>query len=88
MPTGAPPTPRARLLEEGTITTALDITVLNDIDRFLLVMDAIDRVPQIGEKSMYLKPDLKDKLIEHKQYIDKHGEGLPEIRNWRWTARK
>ena len=56
--------------EEGTITTAFDMTVLNDIDRFHLVMDVIDRVPQIGEKGIYLKQELKDKLIEHKQYIE------------------
>jgi xylulose-5-phosphate/fructose-6-phosphate phosphoketolase len=70
--------------EEGTITTPFDMTVLNDLDRFHLVIDAIDRVPQIGEKGVYLKQQLKDKLIEHKQYIDQYGQDLPEIRDWKW----
>jgi len=74
--------------EEGTITTPFDMTVLNDLDRFHLVMDTIDRVPQIGGSGIYLKQQLKDKLIEHKQYIAKNGEDLPEIRNWKWTSRK
>jgi len=74
--------------EEGTITTAFDMTVLNDLDRFHLVMDAIDRLPQTGEKGVYLKQQLQDKLIEHKQYIDKNGEDLPEIRNWQWSNPK
>ncbi len=71
--------------EEGTITTPFDMTVLNDLDRFHLVMDAIDRLPQTGDKGIYMKQRLKDKLIEHKQYIDKYGEDLPEIRNWKWS---
>ena len=70
--------------EEGTITTPFDMAVLNNLDRFHLVMDTIDRVPRAGENGIYLKQQLKDKLIEHKQYIDKHGQDLPEIRNWTW----
>jgi xylulose-5-phosphate/fructose-6-phosphate phosphoketolase len=70
--------------EEGTITTPFDMTVLNELDRFHLVMDTIDRLPQTGGKGIYLKQQLEDKLIEHKQYIDKYGEDLPEIRNWKW----
>ncbi len=70
--------------EEGTITTPFDMTVLNDLDRFHLVMDTIDRLPQTGDKGIYLKQQLKDKLVEHKQYIDKYGQDLPEIRNWKW----
>ena len=70
--------------EEGTITTPFDMTVLNELDRFHLVMDAIDRLPQTGDQGIYLKQQLKDKLIEHKQYIDKNGQDLPEIRNWQW----
>jgi xylulose-5-phosphate/fructose-6-phosphate phosphoketolase len=72
--------------EEGIITTAFDMTVLNDLDRFHLVMDTIDRVPQTGDKGTYLKQQLKDKLVEHKQYIDKNGQDLPEIRNWKWSS--
>jgi xylulose-5-phosphate/fructose-6-phosphate phosphoketolase len=72
--------------EEGTITTPFDMTVLNDLDRFHLVMDVIDRVAAVGEKGTYLKQRLHDKLIEHKRYIDQHGQDLPEILNWRWTA--
>ncbi|MBS1191441.1 MAG: Xylulose-5-phosphate phosphoketolase [Rhodocyclaceae bacterium] len=70
--------------EEGTITTPFDMTVLNDLDRFHLVMDAIDRLPEAGDKGVYLKQWLADKLIEHRQYIDRYGEDLPEIRNWKW----
>jgi xylulose-5-phosphate/fructose-6-phosphate phosphoketolase len=70
--------------EEGTITTAFDMTVLNDLDRFHLVIDVIDRVPQVGSRGPYLKQQLHDKLVEHKQYIDRHGVDLPEIRNWVW----
>ena len=72
--------------EEGTITTPFDMTVLNDLDRFHLVMDTIDRLPQTGKKGQALKQQLKAKLVEHKQYIDKNGEDLPEIRNWKWPV--
>jgi xylulose-5-phosphate/fructose-6-phosphate phosphoketolase len=74
--------------EEGTITTPFDMTGLNELDRFHLVMDTIDRLPQTGEKGLYLKQQLKEKLAEHKQYIDKNGEDLPEIRNWEWSNYK
>ena len=70
--------------EEGTITTPFDMTVLNDLDRFHLVIDAIDRLPQTGEKGQNLKRRLEDKLVEHRQYINQHGQDLPEIRNWTW----
>lgn len=70
--------------EEGTITTPFDMTVLNDLDRFHLVMDTIDRLPQTGEKGSSLKIKLKKKLIEHKLYINKHGQDMPEIVDWKW----
>jgi len=70
--------------EEGTITTAFDMTVLNDMDRFHLVMDAINRLPQTGSRGVYLKQQLQDKLIQHKRYIDKYGQDMPEIRDWIW----
>jgi xylulose-5-phosphate/fructose-6-phosphate phosphoketolase len=70
--------------EEGTITTAFDMTVLNDLDRFHLVMDTIDRLPQLKDTTAYLKQELQDKLIEHKIYIRKNGMDMPEIRNWKW----
>ena len=72
--------------EEGTITTAFDMRVQNDIDRFHLVQDVVDKLPNVGSKGAYLKQAMRDKLIEHKHYIDEHGEDLPEIRNWKWGA--
>jgi len=70
--------------EEGTITTPFDMTVLNELDRFHLVMDTVDRLPRTGHLGARLKHLLRDKLVEHKQYIDQHGQDLPEIRNWKW----
>lgn len=72
--------------EEGTTTTPFDMVVLNDLDRFHLAGDVIDRVPALGPKAAYAKQDLRDRLIDHKQHIREHGEDMPEIRNWRWTA--
>lgn len=70
--------------EEGTTTTPFDMVVLNDLDRFHLVMDVIDRVPKLGYKAAYVKQHLQDKLIEHRHYIAKYGEDMPEIRDWKW----
>ena len=72
--------------EEGTITTPFDMTVLNDLDRFHLVMDTIDRLPQTGAAGAELKGRLAAKLVEHKRYIREHGQDMPEVRNWRWKA--
>jgi xylulose-5-phosphate/fructose-6-phosphate phosphoketolase len=72
--------------EEGTITTPFDMAVLNDLDRFHLAIDVVDRVPNASSQGAYLKQELQDKLIEHKQYIDKYGQDMPEIRNWRWNG--
>jgi len=70
--------------EEGTTTTPFDMTVMNELDRFNLVDDAIDRLPQLQNKAAHVKDWLHNKLIEHKQYINEHGEDMPEIRDWKW----
>lgn len=70
--------------EEGTITTAFDMAVLNNIDRFDLVIDTLDRLPQLGAKGDYLKQAMSKKLLEHRIYINENGMDLPEIRDWQW----
>ena len=70
--------------EEGTTTTPFDMVVLNDLDRFHLVEDVIDRVPKLKDTTAYVKQILQDKLIEHKQYITEYGQDMPEILNWKW----
>ncbi len=72
--------------EEGTTTTPFDMVVLNDMDRFHLVEDVIDRVPSLGANAAYLKQKMRDKRIEHKAYIVQHGEDMPEIRDWTWGS--
>ncbi len=70
--------------EEGTTTTPFDMVVLNDLDRFHLVADVIDRVAKLGYLAAYAKQTIREKLIEHKEYIRKYGEDMPEIRDWKW----
>jgi xylulose-5-phosphate/fructose-6-phosphate phosphoketolase len=72
--------------EEGTTTTPFDMVVRNDLDRFHLAMDAIDRLPQLGGDGAYAKQELEHLLIEHRQHISTHGDDLPEIKNWTWSA--
>lgn len=72
--------------EEGTTTTPFDILVMNDLDRFHLVSDVIDRVPKLGSNAAYAKQAIREKLIEHKWYIAKYGEDMPEIRDWKWPG--
>ena len=70
--------------EEGTTSTPFDMAVRNDLDRFHLVADVIDRVPKLGYIAAYTKQYIRDKIIEHKQYIKKYGQDMPEIREWKW----
>jgi xylulose-5-phosphate/fructose-6-phosphate phosphoketolase len=72
--------------EEGTTTTPFDMCVLNDLDRFHLVMDVIERVPKLTDIGAHVLQAMRDKLIDHKQYIVEHGQDMPEIREWRWNA--
>ncbi len=70
--------------EEGTTTTPFDMVVRNDMDRFHLAADVIDRVPQLGARAAYLKQWLRDRLIEHQHYITEHGVDMPEVTQWQW----
>jgi xylulose-5-phosphate/fructose-6-phosphate phosphoketolase len=70
--------------EEGTTTTPFDMVVMNDLDRFHLVGDVIDRVPGLGSRGAHVKQALRDKLIEHKEYIRRYGQDMPEVLAWKW----
>jgi xylulose-5-phosphate/fructose-6-phosphate phosphoketolase len=72
--------------EEGTTTTPFDMVVLNALDRFHLAADVIERVPGLGPRAAYAEQAIRDKLIDHKEYIVRYGEDMPEIRDWRWSA--
>jgi xylulose-5-phosphate/fructose-6-phosphate phosphoketolase len=73
--------------EEGTTTTPFDMVVLNDLDRFHLCEDVVDRLPQLGARAAYFKQAIHDKLIEHKQYICQHGDDMPAISGWKWGGK-
>jgi len=73
--------------EEGTTTTPFDMTVLNDLDRFHLVIDVIDRVPGLAARCAHVKQDMRDKLVEHRQYVCEHGDDMPEVKDWTWDRK-
>ena len=70
--------------EEGTTTTPFDMVVLNDLDRFHLVQDVVDRVPTLGANVAYIKQAIRDKLFDHREYVRKYGDDMPEVRDWKW----
>jgi xylulose-5-phosphate/fructose-6-phosphate phosphoketolase len=70
--------------EEGTTTTPFDMTVMNDLDRYHLAGDVVDRVPRLQRVGAHFKQFLRDKLVEHKQYVHEHGDDMPEVKNWSW----
>jgi xylulose-5-phosphate/fructose-6-phosphate phosphoketolase len=72
--------------EEGTITTPFDMTVLNEMDRFHLVQDVLDRLPQRAGNTAYLKQEMQDKLVTHKYYIRENGIDMPEVKDWKWKT--
>jgi xylulose-5-phosphate/fructose-6-phosphate phosphoketolase len=73
--------------EEGTTTTPFDMCVQNDMDRFHLVQDVIDRVPKLGSRCAHLRKTMADKLVEHDRYVRAHGEDMPEVRDWKWPKK-
>ncbi|MGO9720359.1 MAG: phosphoketolase, partial [Methylocella sp.] len=73
--------------EEGTTSTPFDMCVMNDLDRFHLVMDVVDRVPGLAQRAAYAKQALRDKLIDHKEYVRRYGDDMPEIKDWTWGGR-
>ena len=73
--------------EEGTTTTPFDMVVLNDLDRFHLVNDVIDRVPRLGARGAYVKQAMQEALVEHRHYVERYGEDMPEVSGWEWGGR-
>jgi xylulose-5-phosphate/fructose-6-phosphate phosphoketolase len=73
--------------EEGTTTTPFDMTVLNDLDRFHLIEAVLDYVPGLSGRMAHIRQRIRDKLVEHREYIRRHGDDMPEIKNWKWTPR-
>jgi xylulose-5-phosphate/fructose-6-phosphate phosphoketolase len=74
--------------EEGTTTTPFDMVVMNELDRLHLCEDVVDRLPQLGARAAYFKQAIHDKLIDHKEYIARCGDDIPEIAGWRWGAER
>jgi xylulose-5-phosphate/fructose-6-phosphate phosphoketolase len=75
-------------IEEGTTTTPFDMVVLNNLDRFHLAMDVIDRVPSLRTRAVLLRQHLADERVRHRVHVNEYGEDLPEVRDWRWTPRE
>ncbi len=73
--------------EEGTTTTPFDMLVRNDLDRFHLLADVFERVPRLGHRTAYVKQFVRDRLVDHREYIVEYGQDMPEIRNWSWSAK-
>jgi xylulose-5-phosphate/fructose-6-phosphate phosphoketolase len=74
--------------EEGTTTTPFDMAVLNQLDRFSLVTDVVERVPTLGERAAYLQQATREILIDHKHYITRYGDDMPLVRDWKWPGGK
>jgi xylulose-5-phosphate/fructose-6-phosphate phosphoketolase len=72
--------------EEGTTTTPFDMTVLNDLDRFHLVIDVVERVPRLQSRAAGLIQQMREKLIAHRQYVNTWGDDMPEVKNWKWSG--
>jgi xylulose-5-phosphate/fructose-6-phosphate phosphoketolase len=72
--------------EEGTTSTPFDMVVMNDLDRFHLVGDVVDRLPQLGSRAAYAQQAMREKLLDHKHYVRTYGDDLPEVRDWKWQT--
>jgi xylulose-5-phosphate/fructose-6-phosphate phosphoketolase len=71
--------------QEGSTTTPFDMVVLNDLDRFHLVMDVIDRVPKLAVAGVEVKQTMSGRLLQHREYINEYGDDMPEVRDWKWS---